>query len=174
MKRTKPDAPKDDEAEQRPKDRGAIWAGVITGLLALIGSAAGILLSSQFEREGFLRTERLDRYSSQASATQVFLLDLDVWAAAAKSQNGSEQDARTQVEESYRKAVESAWNVRLIAPAEAEEINQEISQKLDSAYRAFNDGFVEGDIQVFALLSSDVNGLLSDLAEHASTDVRAS
>jgi len=139
--------------------------------LALIGTASGILISAQQERDGFLRTERLDRYSAAASATQNFLLDMDLWAAAAKSGNG-EQKARADAEESYRTAVEAAWNVRLIAPAEAEEINQQISQNLNGAYDVLDDGYAENEDTRLENLGADVNRLVSDLAEHATSDIR--
>lgn len=156
---------------RRRKKNDALVTGLVTGGLALIGTASGILISAQQERDGFLRTERLDRYSAAASATQNFLLDMDLWAAAAKSGNG-EQKARADAEESYRTAVEAAWNVRLIAPAEAEEINQQISQNLNGAYDVLDDGYAENEDTRLENLGADVNRLVSDLAEHATSDIR--
>lgn len=155
-------------------DIGPVWAGLITGGLALAGTAIGIVVSGQQERESFLRDERLDRYSSHASATQIFLVDLDTWAAAAESQSDGEAQARADVEESYRTAVEAAWDVRLIAPAEAEELNQLISQKVDSAYTYLKDGYTEGESENLKALGAEVNRLVSDLAEHAATGIRPS
>jgi len=161
-------------AGKRRPDIGPIWAGLITGGLALVGTAIGIGVSGQQERESFLRNERLDRYSSHASATQIFLLDLDTWAAAAEFQSDGEAQARADAEESYRTAVEAAWDVRLIAPAEAEEINQLIAQKLDSAYAVLANGYSEGESDELQDLGAEVNRLVSDLAEHASTGIRPS
>lgn len=129
------------------------------------------------ERVEFLRTERLEIYKAGMTDSQVFMIDVSRWAALSEDTPGPVElsSAAGQAHDSYRRAVASAWGVRLSAPENVEDVNQRVSNILDCSYSVF-DGTLErdlGEVDEVAELekaSKRVNDLVTQFAKHAARE----